>query len=174
MIKFTKYFFTVVLFFIFTPNLATAIDSSQFKHFKFHHKCERDKGAILELYAVTDAAFADGDLETWADFYTDDVVAFYPGVPLIRGKEAVIESVAPLFTDPNVSITVTPEVIEIARRCDQAVAYGKGVTRIFDPVSGQYFVEYTKWMTLLKKQMDGSWKASADIFNSDGALAPEE
>jgi len=44
----------------------------------------------------------------------------------------------------------------------------------FDDPDGNQVVDHGKYLTIWKKSSDGTWKVSADVFNSNPALTTSE
>jgi len=60
---------------------------------------------------------------------------------------------------------------EAAKSGDLGYSTGKFDLSYTDP-SGKQISDHGKYVTVWKKQKDGSWKVVRDIFNSDGSGKP--
>lgn len=104
-------------------------------------------------------------------YYTDDASFMAPNMPAATGS-AAIEATLRSFP-PITSFTIRNEEIEGAGN----LAYARGRYVItMTPPGGAAVVDSGKSMVILRKQADGSWKVSRDMFNSDVPLpmpAPE-
>jgi uncharacterized protein (TIGR02246 family) len=125
------------------------------------------EGAIRQLLADSQRNFAAHDFDKVMKFYASDSVLFLPGKPMLKGSEAIKAAMRDTFGDPNVTIDVNPESIVVAASGEIAYAYGTGISTITDPVNKSVTTARSKWVTVFKKQPDGSWQAAADIYNSD-------
>jgi ketosteroid isomerase-like protein len=110
------------------------------------------------------------DLENYLAFYAEEAVSLPPGRPALSGWNEIGGAVLPLFKDPAFWLTFQTRRVEAARSGDLAFTSGVyAMTWTGDnkrPVS-----ETGKYVRIWKKQFDGSWKVTLDIYNSD-LLAP--
>jgi ketosteroid isomerase-like protein len=117
------------------------------------------EGAIQEY---VQSALA-GDLDTWAGLWAEDAVKMDPNSPALEGREAIRASMAAL------SMTeFTASVAEVDGRGD--LAYVRGAFSARGTVEGMpepLVVEQGKYLTIFKKQPDGTWLIAIDIWNSD-------
>jgi uncharacterized protein (TIGR02246 family) len=134
-----------------------------------------DEGAIRQLLADSEKNFAAHDFDKAMKFYANDSVVFFPGRPMLKGSEAIRAAMRETFGDPNVTVTIKPASIVVAASGEIAYGYGTGISTITDPVKKSVTTANSKWVTVFKKQPDGSWQATADIYNSDDpAAAPHQ
>jgi ketosteroid isomerase-like protein len=98
------------------------------------------------------------DQERIASHYAPDAVIMNPGGPPVHGRDAARKPQAP---DPNFSLTMEPERIEVVG----SIGYAHGpysMTRT-DRHTAQKMIEKGSFLTVYRKQPDGTWKASADM-----------
>ena len=131
-----------------------------------------DEAAIRQLLADSEKNFAARDFDKVMKFYSSDAVVFLPDKPMIKGADAIRAAMRDAFGDPNVAVAVKPDSVEVASSGDVAYGYGTGTSTITDPGTKAVTTVQSKWVTVFKKQPDGSWQAVADIYNSDGPSAP--
>ncbi|WP_419911279.1 YybH family protein [Hoeflea sp.] len=116
---------------------------------------------ILEDFdAAYNEAFNRGDAEGCAAFFTEDVKLLPPDQPMIRGRQAFID----IYKDrmkQNSGGTHTNALVEYGVEGDMAYQIGTYAIADADPP------EQGKFVNILKRQPDGSWKVSVSIFNSD-------
>ncbi len=112
------------------------------------------------------------DLEAVLSFYAEDGASFPPNAPLVTSKEALREHWAQEFADPAYALSWQATKAEVARAGDLAYAVGSYEFTLSDP-EGNPVTDRGKYVTVWKKQPDGSWKAVVDIWNSDGPAASE-
>lgn len=129
---------------------------------------EADKAAIRK---VVDEAIT---ITNWAayvrNYYGEDAVVMPPNSPSVQGR-AAIESLFAAF--PSIS-DFKPELLEIEGYGDLAYVRGTYSMAITLPGATTPIKDSGKYMEIWRKQADGSWKATRDIFNSDLPLpAPE-
>jgi len=131
-----------------------------------------DEAAIRQLLADSQKNFAARDFDQVMKFYSSDAVVFLPDRPMLKGADAIKAAMRDAFGDPNVAVVVKPDSVEVASSGDIAYGYGTGTSTITDPGSKSVTTARSKWVTVFRKQADGSWQAVADIYNSDGAPPP--
>ena len=133
-----------------------------------------DAEAIKATLAKAEEAFKTREFDAAMSMYADNAVLLVPGAPIIEGKDAIEGALQGTLADPNSTITITPTKIEVARSGELAYAYGTGLTVTTDATTGKTTRQASKWVTVFKKQADGSWQAVADSFNNDSAPTTED
>ncbi len=118
--------------------------------------------AEIEWWKVTVAK----DLECTVAFYADDASMFPPNAPIATGKEAIRAVWSQLFTTPGFAISGQTTKVEASRGSDLGYSIGTYEITTPDP-AGKPIMDRGKYVVVWKKQADGSWKAIADIFNSN-------
>ena len=111
------------------------------------------------------AAIGSKDLEQWVSYYAEDATILLPNAPAVTGKDNIRASLKPRLSDPNFSLTFRPAKIEASA----GLAYVQGAyssTRT-DPKTMEAVADQGKYVTVYKKQRDGSWKAIQDMVSSD-------
>ncbi len=111
------------------------------------------------------------DADAFVAFYTDDASVLMPNAPIFNGKPAIKESMKPLMTDPNFSLTYIPTRVEVSKSGDMAFTQGP-YKMSFSDYKGNKFTDEGKYLTVWRKQADGKWKAVEDTMNSDLPLPP--
>jgi len=110
------------------------------------------------------AAFNRGDIAGAVEFYTDDAKFLHPGAEIVSGKQAIKE-----FFETGRALglwKINFETIEIGY--DGNLAYERGVNTIeMDAGDGQLMIDKGKYLVVMKRGADGSWKVAVDIWNSD-------
>lgn len=109
-------------------------------------------------------AFNRGDVATAVEFYTDDAKFLHPNTEIVSGKQAIKE-----FFETGRAFglrRINFESIEVGY--DGDLAYERGVINMdLEPEGGQAMVDRGKYLVVMKRQADGSWKVAVDIWNSD-------
>lgn len=120
-----------------------------------------DMRKILEDFdEAYNEAFNRGDAAGCAAFFTEDVMLLPPDQPMIRGRKAFEETYQSRIED-NSGGTHTNELVDFGVNGDLAYQIGTYAIADSDPP------EKGKFVNILKRQSDGSWKVSVSIFNSD-------
>lgn len=107
-----------------------------------------------------------GDLERWLDLWTEDGIQMPPDEPAIAGLDSIRarnEAVLDKFT---IDMGVTNEEVETAG--DWAYARGTYTARLMPKDGGRPISIDGKYLTILARQPDGSWRIHRDISNSNG------
>ena len=127
---------------------------------------EEDESAIREIEMEAKKAAARRDLERYICFYADDASLFWPGTPLVTGKDAIRELMNAFFAMPSFSLSFQTLKVQVSQSGDLAYSYGINTVTFTDP-NGNAVSDRGKYLTVYRKQQDGNWKVTADIGNSD-------
>ena len=124
-----------------------------------------DRRAIEAAVSRYVAASNEGDAETLTSLYTDDAVLLPPDHAPIHGREAIGEFWRQ-GTDRGLAVrTLRVEV-------EGSLGYLVGQYNL--PPTEEEPADSGKYVMCLRRQQDGSWKLSADIWNSSAEDQPEE
>jgi ketosteroid isomerase-like protein len=110
--------------------------------------------------------FAAKDLDKSVAFCADDGSILAPNAPIATGKEAIKNMFSAFFQIPGFSISWQPLRAEVAKSGEMGYTSGAYQFTVNDP-AGKPVVDKGKYVTVWKKQKDGSWEVLLDIFNSD-------
>jgi uncharacterized protein (TIGR02246 family) len=130
---------------------------------------EADIQAVKDLEAAWAKDAAAKDADKFASYYADDASALMPGEPLISGKPAIAAALKSMFGDPNFSLNFQATRADASKGGDFVYTQGSYTMAMSDPKTRKPVTDKGKYLTIFKKQADGSWKAVADMINSDGA-----
>ena len=106
------------------------------------------------------------DLERVLAVFADGASELAPNTPISTGKEAIRKAWASYFATPGFAISWQPTKVEAAAGGDLGYSMGTYTLTVHD-ASARPVTDRGKYVTVWKKQADGSWKVVADIFNSD-------
>ena len=119
-----------------------------------------DQAAIQEMWKTYESLVVAGDGATWMGLYDPEGIQLPPGKPMLSYDE-LAEAVKAWTPDDADAMSIMP--IETVILGDMAWSMGT------------YTIDYTtadgpgqidgKFMTLLRRQDDGSWGIYRDIFN---------
>lgn len=118
------------------------------------------KKALETFDAAYNEAFNRGDAAGCAAFFTEDVLLMAPDQPMTRGKKA-FEDIYRSRMDESSGGTHSNKLVEYGVEGD--LAYQVGTFSI----SGTNPTEQGKFLNILKRQADGTWKVAVSMFNSD-------
>ena len=111
-------------------------------------------------------AAATRDADRMASFYAEDAIAYPPNEPAAIGRPAAKKVWAGYFSDKSFTISWKAAHAEMAKSGDLGYTAGTYEASSKGP-DGKQVTEKGKYVTTWKKQKDGSWKASHDIWNPD-------
>lgn len=130
-----------------------------------------DKAALTKVIDEYNSMVAEnmlaGDVSTTMSYYTDDAVSMPSGDPMLKGKEA-IKNYSDEMAKSGVKITAvkfTPTEIDGSA----SLAYEIGTYEMSMEIGPAKVNDNGKYLTLWKKQADGSWKVYGEIWNSSVA-----
>ena len=129
---------------------------------------DADVAALKDTEAAWVKDGATKDVDKWVAHYTDDAAVLLPDTPVLIGKSAISGALKPLMADPNFAVTFAATKVDVAESGDLAYTRGPYSMTISHPVTKAPTVEKGKYLTVYRKQADGTWKAAEDTFMSDG------
>jgi uncharacterized protein (TIGR02246 family) len=130
----------------------------------------RDSAAIVAVDSAFVAAVNAGDAKGIAALYASDAMLLAPNLPLQRGRTAIQSFWSGLLDAYTVNFEVASDMLE--GRGD--LAYNLGhyrFTAVPKTKNAPGTADEGKYVEILKKQPDGSWKYTIDTYNS--SLAPQ-
>ena len=125
-----------------------------------------DERAIREADIAFSKVAAAKDLERALAFYADEASMLPPHAPIATGKEAIRAVWSQLLANPGFAVSWQPTKVEASRGGDLGYTMGTYELTLHDP-QGKPVSDRGKYVEVWKKQPDGTWKAVADIFNSN-------
>ncbi len=131
-----------------------------------------DVAAVRRAIEDANAKFIDaltrGDSAGYVANYADDAVVMSPGEPAHRGRGAIGAAGVKQMQSAKVSDEKATTVsVDVAG--DYAIETGTFEVTV-TPKGGKQTHGTGKYLTVWKKQADGSWKIYRDINNSDGPV----
>ncbi len=133
---------------------------------------DADAKAIRDGEVAWNNDWATKDIDRIASHYADDASVEIPNIPIMTGKDAIRTGLKQLVADSNLALTFQASQVEVAKAGDLAYSRGTYSMTMTDPSSKQAVTEKGKYVTVYRKQPDGSWKAVQDINNADSPAAP--
>ena len=125
-----------------------------------------DEAAIRETDMAWSKAAAAKQVDAMPSYYAEDGSMLPPNAPIVTGREAIHKTWTQLFETPGFSVSWQPAKVEVARSGDLAYSQGTYELTMNDP-KGNPVQDRGKYVVVWRKGADGSWKAVADMFNSD-------
>jgi len=133
---------------------------------------EADAKAIKDSETAWNKEWAAKDSAAIVNHYADDASVELPNAPIMTGKAAITAGLKDFVSDPNMAITFEAAQVEVSKGGDLAYTRGSYSLTMTDPKTKKPVMEKGKYVTVYKKQADGSWKAVQDINNADAPAAP--
>ncbi len=127
---------------------------------------EQDKTAIRDQTAAFATAINAHDFATAVSQYADDAIMMPANGPEVSGKANIQAWMAAYPTYSNFSSSS----VEVDGAGDMAFSRGSYEMDVTMPGMTAPMHDKGKYIEVLKKQADGSWKVIRDIFNSDMAM----
>ena len=109
---------------------------------------------------------ANNNVDTWLSHYTADAAALPPNEPMAVGTDAVRKTIGAFLATPGLKVTWKTTKVEAAKSGDVGYSYGT-YEMTFSDAKGKPAADRGKYLEVWKKQPDGSWKCTADMFSSD-------
>ena len=128
---------------------------------------DADIKAVKDVEAAWVEDIARKDVDKFASYYSDDASLLMPNVPIINGKENIRAALTPMLADPNFALTFQSTRAEASKGGDFVYTVGTYSMTVSNPKDKKPVTDQGKYLTVYKKQADGSWKAVADMNNSD-------
>lgn len=143
----------------------------------FFSSCQENKDKISELQKImdTDKEFSDyaqknGLAEAFFEYADSNAIKLPGKGHPIKGKVAIKNSMP---TSRNVSLIWEPLLGEISESCDLGYTLGKWVFILKDS-TGNEQKGYGYYVSIWKKQKDGSWKWVIDLGNQSDEPTDED
>ena len=115
-------------------------------------------------------AYAARDATALAAQYAVDATLANPGAPLVHGQPAIQAAEVKFVADENLKVEFASDRIQVAESGELAYSRGHFTMQSTDPATGKPRSDSGAYLTVWKKQPDGSWKAVED-FITPGAPA---
>jgi ketosteroid isomerase-like protein len=132
---------------------------------------EADRTAITEAVS-TSLALANTQPVDYAAYmsayYAPDAMMMPPNGPIVQGRDAIATFMQSFGTLTSLSF----EVQELEGAGDMAWSRGAYTLMFRPPGDTVTITDRGKYLEIWKKQSDGSWRVTRDIFNSDMPAEP--
>jgi uncharacterized protein (TIGR02246 family) len=130
------------------------------------HPVPKDEKAVITAISASRAqAFNAGDAAGIAVHFTEDAILMAPGKPATTGRAAVQAYYQAIFDEYNTRLESHYDEVYVS----DSLAYGRGSAKVtlLPKKGGEALVSTAKYLNILQKQADGSWKTTHDIWNSN-------
>jgi uncharacterized protein (TIGR02246 family) len=124
-----------------------------------------DVAQVYELWNEFAAAASDGDLDRWIDLWTDDGIQIPQSGPYRVGKSEIRRRTRAMFDAYHTTkMIIQPEEVRILG--NRAYTHGTYEVEMVRKAGGTTKRRAGKFLGILEKHADGSWKISVDCHNS--------
>ena len=115
--------------------------------------------------------YAAKDINALAGHYADDAALAGPGDPVATSDSERRKLLQGFVTDPNLKLAFSSDRVEVAQSGDLASSRGHYSMTITDKATSKPVDSTGTYLTLYRKQKDGSWKAIEDFITPGPAPA---
>jgi len=127
---------------------------------------QKDVDAVIAADEAWLKVYATGDVAKSVAFCDEQASMLAPNAPIATGKTALTNAISADVSRPDFKIEWHPDRAGVARSGD--LGYTVGTTQSsFKDASGKTIQDKGKYLTIWKKQADGSWKVLFDAFSTD-------
>ncbi|HEY7027088.1 MAG TPA: DUF4440 domain-containing protein [Gemmatimonadales bacterium] len=119
---------------------------------------------------ATDRAFdsvvAEKGVEGWVSFFADSGIQMPEGSGIVIGHDAIRKHMTGFFGDTSQKLRWTPDKAEASSDGTLGYTIGHWTLTVRDSM-GPHEAYRGKYLTVWRRQADGSWKAEADVGNTE-------
>lgn len=112
------------------------------------------------------------DPEKLVTYYADDAALANPGSALAKDATARRSEITKFISDPSLKLEFAADRVHVSRSGELAVTRGHYSTQTTDPATKQRRTDTGSYLTVWKKQTDGSWKAVEDFITPGAPPTP--
>jgi ketosteroid isomerase-like protein len=130
---------------------------------------ERERQRLLQRDSEWASLSSQGrDVDRILSFWTDDAVVYPPGMPVVSGKAALRAYVEGALAIPGFQITWTTSEARLSADGRMAFLLSSNVLTLPDS-DGRPATTRGRAVTVWRRDTDGEWRCSVDIWNDDPA-----
>jgi uncharacterized protein (TIGR02246 family) len=127
---------------------------------------DADVQALKDNEAQWNKDYQAKDLDKIMAHYADDAVLIAPGTQPSIGKEAIHSALKEMVADNALSLSFQADRVDVSKSGDVGYTQGSYTLTVTDPAAKKPISDKGSYVTVYKKQPDGSWKAVSDIASS--------
>lgn len=127
---------------------------------------EAEAAELMRISREWSEVAGSGNLEATLAYWDDDAVMMPPGMPPLKGKQAIREFIEASAGIPGSAIRWEPLEAHVSPSGDFAYLLERNQIS-FQDSTGVQVSEWNKVVTVWRKQADGSWKNVVDMWNAD-------
>lgn len=118
--------------------------------------------AILQADRDFDLAVSQRGVDAWTAAFAEDGAMSKSDGTVVRGRDAIRALMAPMFAEKETSLRWKPDFAEMARSGELGYTTGPAKLRGKN-AQGQTVERDSRYLTVWKKQKDGTWKVAFDL-----------
>lgn len=122
-----------------------------------------DLASLKEVWNAYAAGLNTGDFDGWLSLWIDDGIQMPPDKPAAVGKDQIRANMKGFFDQLTMKMTITDKETRIVG--DLAICRGNYTLAVTPKGGGETTKFDGKYLSILEKQADGSWKIARDCFN---------
>jgi uncharacterized protein (TIGR02246 family) len=128
-------------------------------------KSSPDVNKITLISAERAKAFNEGNAAGIAEHFKEDAYLMAPDFPTKRGQKAIQEYYQSIFDEYETELESGYEDVKV----DGDLAYGRGFAKVWliPKSGGEKIYSESKYLNILERQSNGTWKTTHDIWNSN-------
>lgn len=122
--------------------------------------------ALLQADYALQAAIERRDVDATVAFYAPDATLLPAAAPAIDGTDAIRAEWTSLFAIPAFQNAGEMTSHSVSSSADMAFTRGTYATTLTGH-EGELLIERGKWVTIWRREPEGSWRIVVDIYNTD-------
>jgi len=132
----------------------------------------QERADLLKADRDWASAAAEGDIQRLAGYWADDAINFFPGAPVAKGKEAILQLVRQNRSRAGFSLNWEPTEAVVSKSGDLGYTWGEFQLSIAKPDGGT-IARQGHYVAIWRKQIDGSWRCEVEstIFTVESPAA---
>jgi uncharacterized protein (TIGR02246 family) len=151
----------------------TVAGCERYGHHDGDHHGKADVGAVKAAIAADEKTWNDQfkskNLDGLVGHYASDSYFVVPGMKAASGSADIRKAYEGALKDPNFAVSFSSDKVEVAKSGDLAYSRGHFTEKYTDPKTKQVVSDGGSYITVYKKQADGSWKAVEDFAAAEPA-----
>ena len=125
-----------------------------------------DRAAVMQADRDFNRAAQERRAEGWAEFFADTTMWPIQLAPAGSSRDTTRARSTRMWRNPNFSLQWNPIYADVAASGDLGYTIGKW-TRVVKDSTGAPVTAHGTYLTVWRKQKDGSWKVVADTGDED-------
>lgn len=119
-----------------------------------------ERAALLQVDKDWAQAAKEGNISVLSTYWADDAVNYFPGQPVAKGKDEILELVKQNRSQPRFSLTWQPENAVVSRSAD--LGYTSGTFQLSAQGAEGNPIERSGNYVCIWKKVGGTWKCSVE------------